>query len=744
MDQDGVNEYMIQSPDKDCIVLHYYGGKVYSYGFDINNFYNLNTDGTFYWSDSSSAANWKGGLNKIIFEEETLTIKTIYSIQYLAYGVDAYYMGEESVTRDEFLSYYNSNHKTRMSFSPFEWTCSYPITAEQAWNIANTYWNNADCREEGAAGTTLISKVVLLDTPDSDTNHYRFALQVEASSHVYDGWESNPPHKIEIYKQLLVDAFTGEGSECDNITSQPAEAEIAMQMYQAAINGEICVIDEHLGEIKLKDCRFPSNHLRLDECGILNKAILDMDGDGVNEYVIQSEAKDHIVLHYYDGKVYSYCFDSKSFFNLNTDGSFYWIDSYDLSNCTRGHNQILFDGSLCHVKEIYRIKQTSPYDYGDGDHEYYMDGKQITHEKFRDYYDSNCRGKTMAIFSPLDISCEYPISSEKAFELASVFWGFKSGKEDGAAGSLYVLKIVILEKPNSNTQSYRIGYQWEHYSTHVIDSCYAQPPSSVRIYEELIVDAITGEVREYDNITSQPSKNEIAMEMYAQTLNGLASYTTPYSGIPLCECENLGYTYVDLDGDSINELIIDCGDTLILRYYEGTVYFYEFTFRSLYYLKTDGSYSWNHTGSDFEYGENQIYFEGAALKTREIWRIINDGEPDAEYYIGDKMVTQEEILKYFEDNPKTKIKFSPLEVSWVNKISQADAVLLAQAYWNPFGDEGEKGYIIVPGYNENAPLFVYVILKKHYVEDHWSVIDEIWIHKNTGEAIIPYAPDGKG
>ena len=46
----------------------------------------------------------------------------------------------------------------------------------------------------------------------------------------------------------------------------------------------------------MKDCRFPSNHLRLDECEILNKAILDMDGDGVNEYVIQSEAKDHIVI----------------------------------------------------------------------------------------------------------------------------------------------------------------------------------------------------------------------------------------------------------------------------------------------------------------------------------------------------------------------------------------------------------------------------------------------------------------
>lgn len=270
----------------------------------------------------------------------------------------------------------------------------------------------------------------------------------------------------------------------------------AMRRYEAAIRGEISVFDENLGEIKLRDCRFPSDNLSFGECEILSKAILDLDGDGVNEYVIQSPDKDHIVLRYYNGKVYSYCFDAKSFFNLNTDGSFYWIDSYDLSNCTRGYNQIAFEGSSLRIKEIYRIKQTSPYDYGDGDHAYFVDGKQITHEEFVDYYDSNCRGTRMAIFSPLDISCVYPISSEKAFELASEFWGFKSGMYEGAAGTHIVNKIVILEKPNNGTPSYRIGWQMEGYHTHVIDSVYAQPPS-FSIYEELTVDAITGECREY-------------------------------------------------------------------------------------------------------------------------------------------------------------------------------------------------------------------------------------------------------
>lgn len=239
-------------------------------------------------------------------------------------------------------------------------------------------------------------------------------------------------------------------------------------------------------------------------------------------------------------------------------------------------------------------------------------------------------------------------------------------------------------------------------------------------------------------------KNEIRVcETDIEEWNYLKDCKTPYNRIPLCELERIGYIYVDIDGDSINELVIDCGDTLILRYYEGTVYVYPFTFRNMYQLNTDGSYNWNHTGQDFEYGENQLAFDIAKLKPKEIWRIVNGGEPNAEYYIDGKQVTREEILKYIEDNPKTRIEFSPLEVSWLNKISRVGAVLLAQEYWASFYTE-DKGNIIVPGDNSLAPSHVYVVLMRRFVLDHWSTIDEIWIDKNTGEAIIPYVSDGKG
>ena len=264
--------------------------------------------------------------------------------------------------------------------------------------------------------------------------------------------------------------------------------------------------------------------------------------------------------------------------------------------------------------------------------------------------------------------------------------------------------------------------------------------------------------KKYSGLTFIPlyTEAEMAMEMYGKALNNeikvyetsieeyhyLKDCKTPYDRIPLCELESLGYVYMDVDGDSQNELIISCGDILVLRYYDGVVYVYPFTFRNMYHLNTDGSYSWNHNGQNFEYGENQLAFDKEKLKSKELWRIVNDGEPNAEYYIDGKQVTHEEILKYLENNQKTRIGFSPLEVSWRNEISCSEAMAIAKKYWEKFDIEKNR-YLVTPIVSDWAPDTVYVFAMEWIVMDHYSVIDEIWIDKSTGEPIVPYAPDGK-
>ena len=114
-----------------------------------------------------------------------------------------------------------------------------------------------------------------------------------------------------------------------------------------------------------------------------------------------------------------------------------------------------------------------------------------------------------------------------------------------------------------------------------------------------------------------------------------------------------------MDGDGIDELIINCGDTIILRYYQGVVYLYDFTFRNLYYLNTDGTYTWNDTGKNFEYGMNQLTFEGSKLVSKSLYRVVEN----TEFYIGEESVSKNALQDYINANPKTQVIFEPLTIA---------------------------------------------------------------------------------
>ena len=153
------------------------------------------------------------------------------------------------------------------------------------------------------------------------------------------------------------------------------------------------------------------------------------------------------------------------------------------------------------------------------------------------------------------------------------------------------------------------------------------------------------------------------MKVYDK-LRGIYEYlqncTTPYMQTPLYAIkDSLRYAYQDLDGDGIDELIIDCGDTIILRYYKGVMYLYDFTFRNLYDLNTDGTYSWNHTGQNFEYGMSQITFEGSKLVSKTLYRVVEN----TEFYIGEESVNENTLQDYINANPKTQVVFKPLTIA---------------------------------------------------------------------------------
>ncbi len=242
-------------------------------------------------------------------------------------------------------------------------------------------------------------------------------------------------------------------------------------------------------------------------------------------------------------------------------------------------------------------------------------------------------------------------------------------------------------------------------------------------------------------------ESEIAMEMYAAALEGkikvssrndryLEDWETPTERLPLREAEHLGYAYLDVDGDGMNELLIDCGGTLLLRYNERKVWVYSFSDYS--YFHADGSYFHNTSPQNSLYGECKIRFYGGEMVSQVVWETNG-----TESFIAGEPVTAEELQSYLEATPKTRLTYTPLEVAWKNKVTPTEALEIAKVYWEDYTPE-ETGYTIERVSNSIAPPNSYVFIIRRWVEDHYSTFDEIWIDASTGEVRHPFVSDGKG
>lgn len=84
----------------------------------------------------------------------------------------------------------------------------------------------------------------------------------------------------------------------------------------------------------------------------------------------------------------------------------------------------------------------------------------------------------------------------------------------------------------------------------------------------------------------------------------LEQYLAQQAAVAQTKMEYIAFTYCDLDGNGIVELILcrTVGETSavfdILRYVDGTVYLYERSYRGLEQLKTDGTFHYSNGASD--------------------------------------------------------------------------------------------------------------------------------------------------
>lgn len=146
---------------------------------------------------------------------------------------------------------------------------------------------------------------------------------------------------------------------------------------------------------------------------------------------------------------------------------------------------------------------------------------------------------------------------------------------------------------------------------------------------------------------SDATDGSIALKMYKEALYGFINKQIPNEFIDwrLSEFDDylslISFTILDMDGDNFPELVVKyLGEHAVLSYVSGQrdLYGGNLGLREMFGLHKDGSFCWTRRAGQ-EYGMAKYEKD----RIVEIYRVFEDDNNDAEYFIGDQKVTEEEL-----------------------------------------------------------------------------------------------------
>ena len=142
----------------------------------------------------------------------------------------------------------------------------------------------------------------------------------------------------------------------------------------------------------------------------------------------------------------------------------------------------------------------------------------------------------------------------------------------------------------------------------------------------------------------------IALKMYKEALYGFMNKQIPNEFIDwkLSEFDDylslISFTILDMDGDDFPELVVKyLGEHAVLSYVPGRQYLSGDVhgMRAMFGLNKDGSFCWTRCAGQ-EYGMAKYEKD----RRVEIYRVFENDIDDAEYFIGDQKVTEEELFTF--------------------------------------------------------------------------------------------------
>ena len=230
---------------------------------------------------------------------------------------------------------------------------------------------------------------------------------------------------------------------------------------------------------------------------------------------------------------------------------------------------------------------------------------------------------------------------------------------------------------------------------------------------------------------------------------------------------SFGYAIKDLNGDEIEELVLlqeDYTVVAVLSMSDGNVVLLD-TYRPRRQAWIDGEGLIHQCGSNgadkhvdavykiadggqelellIEYG-TLGYDVVDGIDTQRYYKLQGElaTHIDKEEY--DALVTQWEYLGESGVNVTKNhsgLAFTPL---FEQLITKEQAIENAKVFWDRYEIDKHQ-YRVETGSNAKAPDSVYVVVIKRLVDgDHYSVFDEIWVDKTTGDVMTPTWDDAKG
>ena len=147
----------------------------------------------------------------------------------------------------------------------------------------------------------------------------------------------------------------------------------------------------------------------------------------------------------------------------------------------------------------------------------------------------------------------------------------------------------------------------------------------------------------------------------------------PFGVNSIASLDSVETCYLDMDGDGVVELLLrsGMGDHLVLRYYEGEVFLYEFSYKEMDRVYEDGSFSW-HSQIYLEdnsvcYGDSRLTFDENSVTTQSLYTIY-DGEDESYFLINRRLVSKSELDAFIEKREDIK------EVTWTTYTLDSDKI----------------------------------------------------------------------